>query len=224
MMRNIGYINIILLLFQSAICFSQKKYEFDYVLEYVNQNDTLTKPQFYFRFTNSKDNSYTLTVTDKDENIFQLYLIDVNGKEYAGEMKKADFLEVDKILLKCPMHRKYVNPDKEEHLEEYMFSNLSDTLINKKLHKHYVIKYKGSKEENLGTIHYIIENGSELHAPNFFPYSPAYTLWEAGTVIPNGIYKKAYRVGPHESIKEETTLIQYAKIKKIIITDTDCNN
>lgn len=211
----------------SSTLYSQKTYEFDYILEYEYNNDILTKPHNYFKFTNSKDNSYVLTVTEKDEDNFYLWLVDAKGLESASIILKSDFFEVETIGVKCQQVREFIDTNKKKHLNEYSFVNLNDTVINTVSHKHYMIKYNDQKKaerKNIPDIHYIVQNKTEFHVPNFFPESPAFINWHNNKkAVPDGIYLKAFNKLPDGTIEKENTLLQYAKIKKIIIIDGECD-
>ena len=217
----------IIILFLHSNSYAQKNYEFDYVLEYEYTTDTLTEPHSYFRFTNSKDNSYSLTVTEKDKDDFYLWLIDAKGLESASVILKSDFFEVESIGIQCQQVREFIDPKIKKHTSDYSFVTLNDTLINTVPHKHYKVKYndeKKAKKKNIADVHYIVQNDTEFHVPNFFPESPGFAKWQnSRATVPNGIYFKAFNKLPDGTIEKETTLLQYTKIKKIIIVDEECD-
>lgn len=207
--------------------YAQKKYEFDYVLEYEYITDSLTKPHNYFRFTNSKDNTYVLTVSEKDKDSFYLWLLDAKGLESASIILKSEFFEVESIKVMCQQVREFTDTNKKKNLNDYSFVILKDTVVNTKRHKHYMVKYNDemkAKRKNIPDVHYILENETGFHIPNFFPQSPAFINWQNDKgAVPSGIYVKAFNKLPDGSIEKENTLLQYAKIKKFIIIDEGCD-
>ena len=73
-MRKIFFI---LLFFLSKIIFSQENYQFDYNTVYEYKKDSLDfNPNIDIYYSNSKDNSYLLSIIKKNDTVFSAYLID----------------------------------------------------------------------------------------------------------------------------------------------------
>src|SRR5687768_1182844 len=95
----------LIVLFLSFNAFSQR-YEFDTFVEYEFIKDKGAKPEKTFEFTYSKDNSYILSVIDKDKKNFLLTFLSAEGKEAVITMSKKDFFATENITVNCSETRK----------------------------------------------------------------------------------------------------------------------
>ena len=179
----------------STNCFSQKQYKFDYLIDYdqIINKDTV-KIGFIYYLTNSKDNSYTASVTELDSLHFNLKLRDYTKELYSiVKILKRDFFMAEFINFDCKLFFKYKSII---HTNSYDFFILKDTIINKKTYKYYKlnnIKPKIVKRKKTGTNYYIINQSTNFHLP-ILTYPTAYQEWKLNKNIPNGIFLEKYFV------------------------------
>ena len=128
--RNYTLLFVYFLFLTTAL--GQKEYAFDYAMQIEYRKTADSIPKYYYTYTNSKDNSYLLTVSDSqtDSNKITFYLKDMNGLTAGSSMDKADFYKVEAIGVKCPLVRKFKNTYKSMQLRDYKFIAFSDTLID----------------------------------------------------------------------------------------------
>ncbi len=227
---------LIVYLLISTICFSQKQYEFDYVLEYEQTfyKDSLKIPNHRFRekeekrkkyyLTNSKKNNYTAVITELDSLNYQMIFKDANGiyanvKVLKSELFKAEFINID-----CNSIQRYDNRFKYQ-TRNYAFFKLKDTLFNGTSYARYKlasIKPKRVKKKKIGTIFYSIANETSFHLP-VLDRSTAYEEWKTTKNIPNGIFYEKYFIEYNGELDTKETLINYSKIDKKIVIDEACD-
>lgn len=207
-------LGILLFLVTITVANAQRTYTFNYCFEYNSAKTAADKPTVLYQFTNSEDNSYLLQVWEKDSLTFELQFIDERGKIGKSRINKAAFNAAGNIILPCESVYNYSNPYRKKQLRDYEFIKLADTLLDGQLHKHYQLSYKNSaraKRKSIGTIHYIIKNGTEFHQPVVLPRSSAFALWDARRNIPNGVYAHQYMIMPNGATECRKHLVKYAK-------------
>lgn len=211
-------INILFIL-NIYICFGQKAYKFDTLLEYESyfydvelKKDTITKQ---FLLTNSKDNNYYILV--KEDNNLNYYLKFIHYDKYASKVyvSKNDFFKASEINIDdCNTVFKYENKFKFK-VKNYAFVNKSDTIINNKALKTYTLNYllsrKKKVKKNIGTATYIIKNNTEYHLPILKP-AIAFNEWNKERNIPNGIYQEYILRNYDDIITKHETLISTKKV------------
>ncbi|MES2806412.1 MULTISPECIES: hypothetical protein [unclassified Flavobacterium] len=218
---------IILLLFllSSINIYSQKKYFFDYIIEYKFQANQTSKVEKRYLLTNSKDDTYDCLVYEEDKLNFAMNFRDRNGTHSVSIIDKNDFFKAETISLLCEsIHYLMV----KEKYDGSMFDiiNKRDTLINGIYHQNYTMKYHktaNSRKYNRGISNYIIENNTEFHLP-LLVFSGSFDSRENGKNIPNGIVKESYTMS-YNSKKYLFVykLIQFVKINKYLIIPENCN-
>ena len=210
-----------------AASYSQKTYEFNYVIEYENSgtgaiDDSKTNNRYLsYQFFNSKDNSYILSVTD-DTVTTKMWLILSDGQTFYGDIASEDFF-VQGISLKCPKNWKKSNGQYEK-LKDYDFVMKEDIFEDSRKYYHYVINplIKNNKETYYPSpIHYIIDNSLDLSIPVLNPTGLIYRKWKKGDDIPNGIIKESYMVTDNGNVTL-TKMLQCVKTQKIIFIDKNC--
>lgn len=216
-MTVLKHIFLLFLLMVCHILYSQKSYEFDYVLEYEYASDD-GEPHNEYRFINSKDNGSMLMVWEEGKDIM-MKLITKNGRFYYDKIIKEDFF-VEAISLRCP----YKGDTESKNLKDFDFIKQNDTLINTEKFGYFVINptnKKDLKKDNLVPIHYIVDNKYNFNHPFFSPSELIFKKWEKGSDVPNGVLKECYS---EESGKKKTLakLLQIVPVKKIIIVDNNC--
>ncbi|MGB1211356.1 MAG: hypothetical protein ACPG41_08015 [Lacinutrix venerupis] len=188
------YITLALLL-SFSFCFAQKTYEFDTLLEYecrfnTTKSDTTVTQYLY---TNSKDNSYYISVRDYDSLHYSLNFYAYNKYHSQVKVIKSKLFKSAEIdILDCETIHNSSSKYKFR-TKEYDFVNLKDTLVNNTLNKTYKLSYlkskKKKKRRKIGTIQYIIKPNTEYHLPVLY-HITAYNEWDKERNIPNGIFKE----------------------------------
>ena len=219
MVKNYFFYCIIILLATSSTAFGQK-YEFDYVMEYEYKKDKKAKPLTYLRFTNSRDNSFNLTLYERDSLNFNMEFIDAkNGFTSENSISKKHFSEVEALGIKFPLLQKYNSKNKDQ-IKQLEFIPLKDTLINKQMCRHLVLapvtkKINGREQDGN---HFLILPKTDFHLPNFHPGSVPYYKSITDNTIPPGIFKEFYTI-KNGNKTDMTVLLQYTKLKKITVFD-----
>ena len=112
------YILTALFALSSILCFCQKRYEFDYLIEYKHTfyNDSLTEKTITrYYFTNSKKNNYLAIITDLDSLKYHMNFKDENGLTFKVNFLKSDLNKAEFINVECDYISKYHNPYKFCH-------------------------------------------------------------------------------------------------------------
>jgi len=213
---------VILSFFFTAFMHSQKTFEFDYVAEYRERGDLHRSiVSTNYKFFNSRDNSYMLTVTQDTKNV-HMWLMVKDGQIYYDNINSEDFF-VEAISLKCP--KKWSKPNNSyENLKDYDVSQLPDTVINTNRYSYFVVKPLNKqdieKKKQL-PVYYIVDTNI-LKLPVLKPTELLYRKWiKDNKSIPAGIIKEAF-VKKKEGYESEMHLVQYTSTRKIIIVDNDC--
>jgi len=213
------YRPLIIALFLSLNVFSQR-YEFDTFVEYEFLKDKDAEPEKTFEFTYSKDNSYLLSIINKDKKNFMLTFLSADGKEAVMTMSKKDFFDSENIVINCSSTRKVNLAEREKNTKEYSYIQLNDTIISKDTLRHFIVtKLPESKSEFQR--HYIIQNGTEFHLPNITPGTTPYFKWKKVPIIGKGLFKETF-IMKEDEIIEKMMLLQYTKKKKVIILERGC--
>ncbi len=232
---------LITFLLFSTYCFSQKQYEFDYLIEYeyTVYKDTLkiknhplrekikTTKKYYL--TNSKKNNYTARMSEVDSLNYRIVFLDQNEIHSNVTVLKSDFIKAEFINIECKYISEYVNrhsisPYKYQ-TKNYDFFKLNDTLINGETYSKYKFgsnKPKRAKRKGLATLYYIIKNGTEFHSP-ILTFPTAYEEWKVKRNIPNGIYIEKYLLDSYGQLNSKETLVNYWKIDKKIVIQKGCD-
>ncbi|PWA05090.1 hypothetical protein DB895_08670 [Flavobacterium psychrotolerans] len=195
------------------------------MMEYDFKYTDTSKVSKAYILTNSKDNSYTLTMHEKDSLNFKLYFSDLNGILSRTTLDKGSFFKAESITLNCGIVSGYYNPFKGQ-TKKYNFINKPDTLIDGEYYPHYILKWNNPKRERrkkFGTAHFIIEKNTSFHLP-LLDYPTAYEEWKLERNIPNGIPKEMFM---EEYLKKKYSrsykLKQFAKINKYVIIPAECD-
>ena len=216
---------LFLLFTTSLFSFGQKKYSFDYAIQYNFQMTDTSKVQKQIFLTNSKDNSYVLRVMEKDSINYKLFFLDQNGVTSTTYLSKKDFLDAEIISLKCDFVSRYRNPFKYQ-TDNYDFINQKDTLINNISYSMYIIKSnkpKREKRKRLGTLHFVVEKNTDFHLPILLEVTP-YEEWKKERNIPNGIPKQFYFTNYLNNTKTFIyNLVDFVKINRFVIIPDECD-
>jgi len=147
---------IITFLLISTFCFSQKQYDFDYLIEYelTTYKDSVEKTIKIFYLTNSRRNNYLAVVTELDSLNYIMDFKDENGLAFNVNLLKSDLNKAEFINIDCDYVRNYHNRFKFR-IKEYDFLNIKDTIINGTEYNRYKLtsikprKKERKKEKNL---------------------------------------------------------------------------
>lgn len=218
------------------ICFSQKQYEFDYLIEYETtffkdcceienpayneKNKTLTT----YYLTNSKKNNYTAVITELDSLNFKMIFKDEDGIYSNIKVLKSDLNKAEFINIKCESIKRRINPFKYK-TEYYSFFKLDDTLLNGKSYSKFkleAINPKRARRQKIGTEFYIIDKETSFHLP-LLNFSTAYEEWKKERSLPNGLFIEKYFINYKGDLITNEKLINYLKIDKKIVINDDCD-
>lgn len=215
---------VVVSLFSTTFLYSQKTFEFDYVAEYQERADLHRSIiATGYKFFNSKDNSYMLSITEDTENI-HMWLNLKSGQIYYDKISREDFF-VEAISLKCPKTW-FKNNSSYESLKDYEVSKLPDTIINTNKYNCFVVKPLNKMEiEQKKQLpeYYIVDGNNVFQFPVLNPTGLLYRKWKKdNSSIPNGIIKESF-IKKEGGYEPEIHLVQYTQVKKIILIDMDCN-
>lgn len=187
------------LLLISACCFSQKHYEFDYLLKYelVYYTDSVEtnnetgrikeKTLHKFYLTNSKKNNYSAVLTELDSLNYNMIFKDENGLSANVKVLKSDFNSAEFISIDCTSVTRYQNRFKYK-AKHYDFFKLKDTLLQGKTYSRFKfesIKPKKTKRKQLAAQFYIIDQTMSQHLP-VLNFSTAYENGRHTGLYPTG--------------------------------------
>jgi hypothetical protein len=218
---------IILLLFllSSLNIYCQKKYFFDYIIEYKFQKDPASKVEKRYLLTNSKDDTYECRVYEEDSLNFSIDFRDEKGIRSNSIIDKSEFFKAETISLSCES----IHYQKEKYKYDsgrFDFINKKDTLINDVYYKNYEMKHrkiKNARKFKRGISYYIVENNTEFHLPLLI-FSGVFDVRETSKNIPNGIAKEIFSLSYDKKQYEFVyKLLQYVKIKKYFIIPENCD-
>jgi hypothetical protein len=213
-----------LLVFFTAFFYGQKKYVFDYSLEYTFQLNETSEAKKVFLLTNSKDNSYYIYAEEMKDGSLNSKFKDVNGWYATFSIKKADAFNSLPIMLNCDWVYKQ-NFLKENNLKRYIFQINKDTIIQNQNYKLHTLSYKKeqeSKKYNKGFAYYVIEEKTDFHVPLLL-FSFSFDTALINKEIPNGIPKMVFTTNRKEDERMFIySLIKYTPINKELIIPIQC--
>lgn len=205
---------------------SQKKYFFDYIIEYKFQANQTSKVEKRYLLTNSKDDTYECRVYEEDSLNFRIDFTDEKGICSNSIIDKSEFFKAETISLLCES----IHYQKEKYKYDsgrFDFMNKKDTLINGFYYKNYVMKYRkiaNARKYKRGISYYIVENNTEFHLP-LMMFSGVFDVRETSRDIPNGIAKEIFSLSYDKKQYEFVyKLLQYVKIKKYFIIPENCDH
>lgn len=230
-------VTVILFSLIIAMGFSQKKYEFDYWIEYevTHFQDSVKIKNRPFRekdttfrkilLTNSKKNDYLVVLTEVDSVTYALNLTDNEGISINSEILKSELLSSENFSVACELVSQYTNPFTYQ-TKNYDFIAMTDTTIAKSSYHRYKlasIKPKKVKRLKLGTEYYIIDKHTGFHKP-ILEFSTAYEEWKTRRNLTNGILFEKYFIDYYGNLDSKEKLLSYRKINKEIRISSKCGN
>jgi hypothetical protein len=216
---------LFLIVFISIPSYSQKKYLFDYMMEYYRKDTDTSKVKKEYILTNSKDKSYTLRVFEKDSSNFDLSFLNLIGVSSKMILDKNSFSEAEFITSNCDFISGYSYPSKFK-TQDFNFIKKSDTLVGGEYCSHYIFKCNDPKKEKrkkLGTLHFILKKDASCNLL-FFDHPTVYEEWKSEGNILNGILQEMF-LELYDKNKNISfyKLKQYAKINKYLIVPEECD-
>ena len=221
---------LFLFLFFSTTCFSQKTYQFDYLLEFeytshVNMKEAKKiRQSTIFYLTNSTNNEYYVRVSEKDSLTFRLHFYDYKGNISDVIVPKKDFFKAETFSIKCEYVSHYVNLFKYQ-TKHYDFYRLNDTVVENKIYKVTMLssnKPKREKRKKLGKIYYFLDDSLSFHLP-LFTFPTAYEEWKLSKSLLHGLYSKKLTYDYYGTLYFEEKLLNYYKIDKRIEIPSECD-
>ncbi|WP_034059370.1 hypothetical protein [Lacinutrix jangbogonensis] len=213
--------NFLIIIIISCFSYSQEKtYNFDYVLEYENNNniDSTGSIKSYV-FVNSKDNSFVLTYTDYRDHGY-LRFLHHNAARISTKMDNKLFFAAESIRLGCGFQTKMAYHKKT--FKWHSFKIEKDTIIKNDTLKYYTYnaynkkKKRSWRSKHLGH-HFIIQPNTE-HILPFFYSTNTYDKWKVSKDLPKGIFRRNYFLTKKGAIGEgDFRLLSVTKYKKQII-------
>jgi len=203
---------------------AQKKYVFDYKIEFANKNSPNEKnlDAEYWKLIISKDNSYQLRVKKVTRRNYELEIIDLNGLIASFKIKKEIFNDLKGYAIACTYVSSY-DADYHNVTDNYKFEHRTDTIINNKEHFVYDFTLKEGKNERLegNYFRYFVQKNDTINAKPLFENWEAYTLYKSYN-IPSGIYTKMV-FGTPDKIVGEATIYRVSQISKHFIIPKKCD-
>lgn len=220
---KINFLTYFLIIF-SAISYGQKKYVFDYSLEYDFQSNETSEVKKVYLLTNSKDNSYYIYAQEIENGYLNIKFRDNNGFYSMFSIKKENAFDSLSIKLNCEWVKKQ-NFLRENDLKRYVFQLNKDTIIQNQKYKQHKLRFKkkyDSKFYDKGFAYYIVEENTDFHMPLLL-FSSSFDVALINKEIPNGIPKILFTTNRKE---DENTfiykLVSYTKITKELIFPKEC--
>ncbi len=205
--------------------FSQKKYSFDYLIEYDFQENEKSRVKKRYILTNSKDNTYDLLVwqsSAKNINIF--FCVDLEGIRILKHIPARDLFSNEKLFINC---NDYIvgRISSIYNDKKYRFTVHRDSMMLTDTLQHYqmdIISKKLKKQYKFGTSHYLVEKETQFHLP-LMRFSEKFDARITSKNIPNGIANEMYTINDFRHTKEyHYKLVNYVKIEKEIIISNHC--
>jgi hypothetical protein len=224
-MKNFWLLSFTLLV---QLCYSQKNYYFDYILEFdkeISLNSKVEIDSIKTYLINSNKNSYFMSLNKGDFLNVGLNFIDNDGILIYSTINKSLFNATRKITIDCKNAKHYYNPYKYQ-VENYIFINLKDTIINNKSFYHYCIKsnrsLKYQKRNKIMAIHYIVDKNSTDFLP-FLIEPTCYEEWKKERNIPNGLPFIIYQKNFEGKITHKIQLKTCTKIEMSLVVPEECD-
>ncbi len=182
----------ILIILISTICYSQNKYFFDSKIDYefTNHSDP-SKNCIKTYYTNSKDNSYSITRIVLDSTTSIIEFIDSNEATLRKKVSNKIFNNENVYVARNEIQN-YSYPFLYQ-LDNYHFSEVNDTILNNKAFKQISFlsnDLKRAKKKKLGTLQYIFDTDFD-HQP-LLTFSTAFEVWRVTRKMPNGLVVQSH--------------------------------
>lgn len=218
-MRN----QLFIILLVPILSFSQKEYDFDYLITYESIfNDSIKKSSKQF-LTNSKDNSYFAIISKKSESESELHFTDQNGIHLNVFFNNTELTNAEIINIKCKFVFNFKNDTKKykNHYDYNILNNPKSEGENSYDYKLQPINEKRARRKKVGTYKYMLLDTLKLHLPILISHLE-FEEWKSNPIIPNGIFKERIFVNYLGNIEHQYILIKIEEITKKIIIPSNC--
>jgi hypothetical protein len=215
---------LLCLLVISYSSFSQTKYSFDYLLHYEHTNhiDATKSKNIYF-LTNSKDNSYSARIINKDSLNFSICFFKHDLIISYVVISKKNFQIAEFINIDCKNVSLYSNPYKQKvQFHDYIKINKIDSL---EIYEFKNIQpEKERKIKNTATYVFKFNTSHPFHLPNLIEDTP-YEEWKFEKDLPNNFISELLIYNSKNELVSSEILVEYIKIdKKINILTEECGS
>ena len=215
---------LLCLLVISYSSFSQTEYSFDYLLHYnhINHIDSTKSKTIYF-LTNSKDNSYSARITNKDSLNFNIHFFKYDLFISNVVISKKNFQIAEFIGIECKNVFHSSNPYKNI-VKDYDYVKLQS---QDSLEIYEIKNIKPKKERKIkNTATYVLKFNTShpYHLPNLFEATP-YEEWNVERDLPNNFISELLIYNSKNELESSEILVEYIKIdKKIKIITDECGD
>lgn len=215
---------LIILFIVTSISYGQTEYSFDYMLHYKHTNhfDSTKSKTIYF-LTNSKDNSYSARITNKDSLNFNVYFYKFDLFFSNVVISKKNFKIAEFIGIECKNLRPSSNPYKYK-VKDYDYVKLQS---QDSLEIYEIKNIKPKKERKIkNTATYVLKFNTSHpdHLPNLFE-TTTYEEWNVERDLPNNFISELLIYNSKNELESSEILVEYIKIdKKIKIITDQCGS
>lgn len=234
---------ILLLLFflTSTFSYSQKQFEFDYIMEYDvtlyidstkiqkrDYRDSKINTKSYY-LTNSKHNEYYAVIREEDSLNYNLIFQDHEKKLFSrAVILKSELNDADLIDMNCRAVRTLGDPILLNNFkkEDFELIKLKDTVINKESFFHYAYRYtnlRKNKRKKMGTYYFIMDKSSNFDLP-LFKHLNLYEIWLLNKTMPMGLIKERYYIDYYGKLIMTEKLNDFIKTGKKINMPKGCGS
>jgi hypothetical protein len=206
--------------------FSQKHYEFDYLVTYQSIFLDSTKNRSKQFLTNSKKNNYFAVITEKSDSENILHFHDRHGLHFNVFFKKEDLINAEIINIKCEfvVVGKFMR-DAKSKINYYDYYDLGNSKTESEYYANYKLQStnpKRAKRKKLGKYYYILSDSLSFHLPLTITHLE-YELWYSNPKIPKGLFKERIYTNYLDEIQHRYVLKKIEKITKKIIIPSECS-
>ena len=215
---------LIILFIVTGISYGQTEYSFDYMLHYKHTNhiDSTKSKTIYF-LTNSKDNSYSARITNKDSLNFNIHFFKYDLFISNVVISKKNFKIAEFIGIECKNVFHSSNPYKYK-VKDYDYVKLES---QDSLEIYEIKNIKPKKERKIkNTATYVLKFNTShpYHLPNLYEATP-YEEWNVERDLPNNFISELLIYNSKNELESSEILVEYIKIdKKIKIITDECGD
>lgn len=201
--------------FLLAFISQPSEYKFDRKLTYEVTSFKKNKTRLITYFINDQDNSYNAFRYNALRTKSEITFVDQGGVYWKGKINNID-LNKSKVTLRKENKSQYNNPFKYQ-VDNYAFIELTDTILDQKVYKRFMLKSTKpdiEKRKLLGTEIYVIDTSSNVKP--LLTFVTAYEIWKKRKSIPNGIIVEKYFFNSNNEMITKEKLISSENIDLIL--------
>ena len=215
---------LIILFIVTSISYGQTEYNFDYMLHYKHTNHVdSTKSKTIYFLTNSKDNSYSARIINKDSLNFNVHFYKYDLFISDVVISKKNFKMAEFIGIDCKNLRPSSNPYKYK-VKDYDYVKL-ESQDSLEIYEIKNIKPKKDiKIKNTATYVFKFNTSHPFHLPNLYEATP-YEEWNVERDLPNNFISELLVYNSKNELISSEILSEYIQIdKKIKIITDECGS